>query len=349
MPNFSVLVSVLLPVYNGEKYIRESVDSILKQTYENFELIIIDDGSTDKTLSILKEYEKIDARVRLVSRQNKGLIATLNEGAELALGQWVARMDADDVAIPNRLERQLNWINQTGADVAGSWVRFFGAKDFRIWKGYITDEAIKVDMLFKCPMVHPSIIIRASLLKQLKYDPVAEKAEDYDLWVRATMQGIKMTNLPEVLLKYRQHSLQVTTVFRKSQEEMTKKIQKKYWEFFLSIEKKDSSNLPFTYEVVNLNTSKTSKANIESATQFYLQLASQCDKEAKLALLNNIFQLSLNSSKARYVWRKINDKYGEKPELFKKLILIVWTVIPNILKGKALSVSKYIYFTCSRK
>ena len=99
----SELISVILPVYNGEKYLKESIESILNQTYTNFEFIIIDDGSKDSSLEIIKEYEKEDERIIVISRENKGLVASLNEGIATAKGKYIARMDADDVSLSERL------------------------------------------------------------------------------------------------------------------------------------------------------------------------------------------------------------------------------------------------------
>lgn len=332
MTNKKILVSVLLPVYNGEKYISEAVDSILKQTYENFELIIIDDGSTDKTLSILKEYEKNDTRIRLISRANKGLIASLNEGAELALGEWIARMDADDIAMPNRLERQLNWINQTGADIAGTWVSFFGAKDFRIWKGYQSDDAIKIDMLFKCPLVHPAIMMRAKLLKQLKYDPAAEKAEDYDLWVRAAMQGIKMTNVPEGLLKYRQHDLQVTVVASKDQLSMTEKIRERYFEYFVSLNKIEAGSIS-AKTAFGFGSPTSTAFHLGHIDNFITQLSCQISLDAKKALMDNLYRLSLRNASAGVAWISLNKQNGQGHQFAKGLRVRFFQLIPTNLRN----------------
>src|SRR3954468_5693657 len=103
-------VSVLLAVYNARRYLRQAIDSILAQTFTDFEFIIIDDGSTDDTLAILREYEKRDGRIRLISRPNKGLTTTLNEGLALARGEFLARMDGDDVALPTRFEKQVTYL-----------------------------------------------------------------------------------------------------------------------------------------------------------------------------------------------------------------------------------------------
>ena len=344
MINKKILVSVLLPVYNGEKYIREAMDSILRQTHENLELIVINDGSTDSTLSILKEYEKKDFRIRLVSRENKGLIATLNEGAELALGQWIARMDADDIAMPNRLERQLNWLEQTGSDIAGAWVSFFGAKDFRVWKGCQSDEAIKVDMLFKCPLVHPSIIIRTSLLKQLKYDPVAEKAEDYDLWVRAAMHGLKMTNVPEVLLKYRQHDAQVTLVASKEQKCMTEKIRERYYEYFVShnhlSEHKLSAKAIFGFETIT-----TEPLDFKSIDSFFTKLASQINMESRKVLMDNLYRLSLRNRSAGKVWIGLNKRFGQNNPFIKKLSIYISQLLPTRLRNAIFQLVKKCFYS----
>src|SRR6185369_4386478 len=123
------LISVVLPVYNGEKYLAEAIDSILGQTLTDFELIIIDDGSTDNSLAILKQYKQRDNRIRLIARENRNLATTLNDLIDLAQGEWVARMDQDDIALPHRFEKQLQWLEQTGADICGSSIRFFGTSD----------------------------------------------------------------------------------------------------------------------------------------------------------------------------------------------------------------------------
>lgn len=224
------LISVVLPVFNAEQHISDAVNSILGQTLRDFELIVIDDGSTDNTLIILKQLTNRDNRIRLISRSNKGLVESLNEGISLARGKWIARMDADDIALPYRFERQLQWLVQTGADMTGSWIKLFGTQDRRIVKHAQTDAAIKMEMLFGSPFAHPTVMMRTALVKQLHYDKAWEKAEDYDLWERAAQAGWRMTNVPEVLLLYRQHKTQISKVAAIRQEEYTHKIQRRCWE-----------------------------------------------------------------------------------------------------------------------
>lgn len=222
------LISVVLPVYNGEQYLPAALDSILAQTLRDFEIIAIDDGSTDGTLAILRDYERKDSRIRVVTRGNMNLPNTLNEGVDLARGTWIARMDHDDVALPHRFECQIAWLIHTGADIAGSWIRPFGSGDRRIVKHATTDGAIKVEMLFGSPFAHPTVMMRTELVKQLRYDPAWHGAEDYDLWERAVAAGWSMTNVPEVLLSYRQHASQISMAKRSHQIELTQQIQKRY-------------------------------------------------------------------------------------------------------------------------
>jgi hypothetical protein len=165
----------------------------------------------------------------LVSRENKGLVATLNEGLQLARGQWIARMDADDIAYRDRFSRQLEWLERTNADICGTWVRFFGTSDHRILKHPVSDSAIKTALFFGGVFAHPSVMMRASFVKQLRYNEDWEKCEDYDLWQRAACANWKMTNIPEVLLMYRQHDAQISTASSGVQQELAQRIRSRHW------------------------------------------------------------------------------------------------------------------------
>ena len=226
--NKTPLISVVLPVYNGEAHLSEALDSILAQSLGDFELIAIDDGSTDGSLAVLRRYERKDSRVVVVARGNRNLPNTLNEGIDLARGAWIARMDQDDIALPHRFERQIEWLLQTDADITGSWTQPFGTKDRRPVQHAKTDDAIKVEILFGSPFAHPTVMMRADLVRSLRYDPDWDRAEDYDLWERAARAGWHMTNVPEVLLYYRQHPSQISTATRGQQAELTQQIQARY-------------------------------------------------------------------------------------------------------------------------
>jgi glycosyltransferase involved in cell wall biosynthesis len=223
------LISVVLPVYNAEAYVAEAIQSILDQTFSDFELLIIDDGSTDRSPHILREYADMDSRIRLRSRGNLGLVKTLNELIAWSRGIWIARMDADDIARPQRLARQLEWLQQTGVDVCGSWVKRFGCGDDRLVQLYESDHSIKTELLFFSPFAHPSVMFRAALAKQLPYDDTWIKAEDYDLWIRAAEAGWKMSNVPEPLVLYRVHEDQVSVKAADFQQQQGHKIRRRYW------------------------------------------------------------------------------------------------------------------------
>jgi glycosyltransferase involved in cell wall biosynthesis len=223
------LMSVVLPVYNGGVYLAEAVDSILAQTFADFELIMIDDGSKDQSLEIMQIYAVRDSRVRAISRENRGLATTLNDAIDVARGSWIARMDQDDIAMPNRFMRQLEWLTQTDADICGSWVQLFGTKDGRVLEHAETDEGIRMELLFGTPFAHPSVMMKTSLARQVRYDKAWEGCEDYDLWERIARAGFKMANVPEVLLKYRQHKTQISSKASIHQQELSQKVRRRYW------------------------------------------------------------------------------------------------------------------------
>lgn len=304
------VISVAMPVYNGERYLAEAIDSILSQTFADFELIIIDDGSTDNSLQVLREYQKRDARIRLIARENRDLATTLNDIIGFARGKWIARMDQDDIALPHRFERQLKWLEQTGADLCGSWIQYFGAGDRRIWKTFQTDEAIKMDMLFKCPIAHPTVIMRAKLIKHLRYDKAWEKAEDYELWIRAAMAGWKMANVQEVLLLYRRHKEQISTATYSKQQLFTIQARKKFGAFMsekLGLDKDSFEDLL----LLGYADEKPNLFNLELTVENLLRLS---DGEAKFAvsqgLARNCFKIAADHPDVVAILSKLNDKFG---------------------------------------
>lgn len=202
-------ISVVLPVYNGEKYLSAAIDSILQQSLTGLELIIVNDGSSDGSQEIIERFAAADARVVVIARSNRGLVYSLNEGIGLARGEWIARMDADDIARPDRLHRQLAEALKMQADVVGSDIRFFGARRGR-WYLPTEDAAIKVALAFDSPLAHPAILARRSVMLKYPYDESDRHAEDYALWCRMAAAGVRFSNIPDVLLRYRCHPGQVT-------------------------------------------------------------------------------------------------------------------------------------------
>lgn len=214
-------VSVIMPVYNAEKYVQQAINSILSQSLTNFEFIIINDASSDKSEQLILSYH--DERIVYVKNEtNLKLATTLNKGIQLAQGQYIARMDADDIALSTRFERQVNWLDQhPKVGICGSFLQTFG-KIETTWQYPTSDVEIKCNMLLHCPICHPSVMMRKSVIEahHLKYNPVYEYCEDYELWIRAS-QVTQLYNIPENLMYYRLHDTQITA---SKKELYTKKV-----------------------------------------------------------------------------------------------------------------------------
>lgn len=198
-------VSVLMPVYNAAPYLREAIDSILSQTFADFEFLIINDGSTDTSEGIIKSYQ--DSRIRyLKNAQNLGLVNTLNLGLEAAQGEYIARMDADDISLPTRFARQVAYMDQhPQVGACGTAYRYFGEVNEIKWLPSDHREAFTLLSSTSC-LGHPTSLIRRSILHryQIRYEKEYEYAEDYALWVRIG-QVSHLCSLPELLLLYRWH------------------------------------------------------------------------------------------------------------------------------------------------
>ena len=203
------LASVVLPVYNAEHYLEQAVDSVLCQSFANFELLLLNDGSTDRSREILESFSRRDSRCHVYSWPNRGLVATLNAGLDLAVGEFIIRMDADDVCRPRRFEQQLAYLDSHPECVAvGSRALLIDAEGLPIFEmtDNCTHEDIDGAMLSgKVGIMHPSAAIRASAIKAIGgYREDYPCAEDIDLFLRLAEAG-RLVNLPEVLLDYRQH------------------------------------------------------------------------------------------------------------------------------------------------
>jgi glycosyltransferase involved in cell wall biosynthesis len=204
-------VTILMPVYNGAAFLREAVDSILSQTFREFTLLIIDDGSTDDSWNVLGSFN--DSRISLVRNpDNLGLIATLNKGISLASTDLIARMDCDDIAKPDRLEKQVVFMDRNAnIHILGTWFEIIGTT--RIQRPPTATEACRVELLNGTVLGHPTVMFRKSALtsKGLSFNAEAIHAEDYRLWIDSQLAGLNIANLPNVLLSYRMHAGQVST------------------------------------------------------------------------------------------------------------------------------------------
>jgi len=206
MDNKQPLVSVIMPLYNAEAYLREAIDSILAQSYSHFELLILNDGSSDKSEEICLSYQ--DSRIKYHFHKNIGLAGTLNKGLELCTGKYIARQDQDDIAHTDRFEKQVAYLEQhprvlllgTRANV------FSDTQDFIKQHNHATHPALlKFDLLFDNPFVHSTVMFRKKDVDLIGgYNTDRSYFEDYDLWSRFAQKG-DVANLPDVLLEYRHH------------------------------------------------------------------------------------------------------------------------------------------------
>jgi glycosyltransferase involved in cell wall biosynthesis len=215
-------ISIILPVYNGAKYLREAISSLIAQTFQDFELIIINDGSTDISEEVVLSCT--DSRIiYLINERNKGLVYTLNRGIELAKGKYIARMDADDICVAVRLEKQFIWLEKNAAtSVVGCHISFINddGKVTGEWKEdmkTVNYREIRQEMAWANCVAHPAVMFRAEVIKSYKYNDEQKNTEDYDLWLRLIADGLIIEKIPEKLLLYRVHNASITgTVLRKS-------------------------------------------------------------------------------------------------------------------------------------
>jgi glycosyltransferase involved in cell wall biosynthesis len=203
------LISVILPVYNAEKFLNESINSILEQTYTHFELIIVNDGSTDGSQAIIEHYS--DPRIKnIFHTQNKGLVASLNIAIVSAKGDMIVRMDADDIAFKDRVQKQVQYLlDHPAIDIVGTHAVFFETNtqspmaNWELDLNTITPSSIKKALTWENCLIHPSICMRSEIAKSLLYNEHQKNYEDYDLWLRATADNINIAKIDESLLYYR--------------------------------------------------------------------------------------------------------------------------------------------------
>lgn len=313
------LVSVIMPVFNSEKYLDEAILSILNQTYSNFEFIIINDGSTDNSLDIIKRFAVQDKRINYISRENRGLVFSLNEGISYSKGKYIVRMDSDDISLPTRIEKQVNLMEKNPhIGVCGTSVESFDNNlNKRLSLKKTNSSYLKAQLVFSPCFAHPSVIIRKSLLldNNIRYDESFKNIEDYDLWAKVSDLA-DFSNIREVLLRYR---VLETSITRTANNDRAQRYQtsKRIFDYFL----KD----------LNLNNS-----SIESEIHF--QLSSN-------TWLRNT---SLNLNDVSTYLNKIetaNEKYNKFSKInLKRVMGKRWIFLGYYKKDIKIIFSKYFYY-----
>jgi cellulose synthase/poly-beta-1,6-N-acetylglucosamine synthase-like glycosyltransferase len=200
-------ISVLLPVYNGSAYLLDSLESMLCQSFRNFELIVIDDGSRDDSAQIVQRLG--DPRIRFYRQENRGLAATLNRAIELSKAEYLARQDQDDLSLPERLEKQYNYVaSHPQCALVGTWANIVSGTERtgRAHRHAAEDHHLKFDLLFDNPFVHSSVMLRKSAVESVglySTDSSRQPPEDYELWSRLARR-YEVANIPEALHIYRE-------------------------------------------------------------------------------------------------------------------------------------------------
>ncbi|MFT3918502.1 glycosyltransferase family 2 protein [Cloacibacterium sp.] len=318
------LLSVIMSVYNGEKHLVQAIESILNQTYQNFEFIIIDDCSTDNSLDILEEYAKKDSRIKIIKKEKnlgiKGFIENLNLGISIAEGKYIARMDADDISLPERFQKQVDFLEKNPEIIlVGAQLNFINEQN------EITGEAIGAlehrdivkRITSKIPLFHPVIMFRKD--QNIQYREKFLYCEDYDLYLNLITQGKKLANINEKLLNYR---VLKTSISRKG-DNFVKKLMVEKALYFYKLRYKIGKDFYENFnnlEVLEIN--NINHKNSKSELFFAMDIAIKLNKKEQLDFL-------LKKFKKYYQKEKIPFKYY----IFSKLPLIIFRLFKKFYNG----------------
>lgn len=240
-------ISVLMPVYNAEKYVKEAVKSILDQTFKDFELIVVDDCSKDGSFQIVSDMSKTDSRLKIFRNEtNLGVVSTRNRLIELSIGEYIAMLDSDDISFPERLKTQYDFM-QKNPDIAvcgsGAVIINGSGRKIGIWKHKTDPEKLKIDMFFHYPFVTSSLMIRKSSLPEKHYDPDYPVAEDYELLSRIALDR-KLANIDAPLVKYRLNCSGLSSNNREKMKTLSTIIIRNYASFSgVNLNTKDVENI----------------------------------------------------------------------------------------------------------
>lgn len=217
-------VSVVIPAFNAGRWVAAALRSVASQQSLPMEIILVDDGSTDDTVDQASRAMTGVSSFRLIrNERNKGIVAALNRGIAESRGAYIARMDADDLCIPDRFAKQVDFLETTGADLCGSWFTEFGQGIPRDVRWPHTEPAVHAAIMFQNPICHPTMMAKREVMLGLPYREAYRLAEDYDLLGRACV-AYRLANVPQVLLRYRRHRQQSTQSKRLKMEEITRRI-----------------------------------------------------------------------------------------------------------------------------
>ncbi|RYD24095.1 MAG: glycosyltransferase [Verrucomicrobiaceae bacterium] len=237
------LISIIMPVWNGERYLAEAVRSILGQTFRDFEFIILDDGSTDRTPEILAEFAAQDSRIRIIPLEHEGIVTALNRGVAESRAAWIARMDADDISHPERLARQWAAVGKKPrAVLCHTHTNIIGDPAYITRAGrFIRSHAlIALRLCFQCPIIHPTVMFRKDVFLECGgYRQEERHAEDFALWGRMIARG-PVVGVPEPSLDFRVHGASISKQQAATQEALSQKISARHCAAFMNLDEEKS-------------------------------------------------------------------------------------------------------------
>jgi glycosyltransferase involved in cell wall biosynthesis len=311
------VISVLMPVFNAEKYIRQAIESILSQSFKDFELLIFNDCSTDESLSIILSFE--DPRIKVFnSPRNLGYLVHLNNGIKQSRSKYIARMDADDICHPYRFEKQIAFMeSHKEFGLLGTWAKICDRDE--LLKPSTDDLSIRLDQLKMNQFIHSSVLIRKTILEKynLNYDKELYTAEDYDLWVRIS-EFCKIGNLSEVLIQYRVHNSQISAVHSDRQINNANKIRIGMLEKLLEKKLNDEEKKSYLDLINNI-------ANVEDMTfdqiKFYNKLKYHFKSKAKSDIFYHKLSLRLEADIFNYIRNHIIKKFVLFPNKYNLKLL----------------------------
>ncbi len=325
-------ISIILPVYNAAPYVGEAIESLLHQTFTDFELIIIDDGSRDESVSRITAFK--DQRIRLYKNEsNLGLIKTLNKGLELARGEYIARMDADDISLPRRLEIQYNFLEKNKNIMGcGTYMKTFGA-GHELWGGPYKAEEVRAALLFFNVLNHPSMMLRREIFAggNYFYSESYPHAEDYELWVRITKK-YPLANIPKVLVRYRLHEKSVSSFH---QAEQKSSFYKALFDLLFELGLRPDSEEKRLHAMINFDDKKISRAEAKTMLAWFKKIEEQNKvrgiyqpealKKVISYIIYSIFSIPGNKEARQELrrnsyWRYLN--FEQKLKMFIKSIIL---------------------------
>ncbi len=292
-----------MPIYNCELYVAEAIESILNQTFADFEFLIIDDCSTDNSLKIAQSYT--DNRIKITTKdKNTGYTESLNYGIGIAKGKYIARMDGDDISFPERFAKQVSFLDENpNVILCGTLYQIIG--NTKVSKHPITHEEIKVTLISACCIAHPTVLIRKIVFDNYKvlYDVTKEPAEDYDLWSRLVFLG-EMSNIGEVLLYYRVHSQQTSVVRSEKQGAVSREIRNRMLQKLIP-------NIEFSFTPLDidfkLNDPKFKLKELQKTIK-KMDCLVKTNREKEVFDVN--FFSKLIKEEQNYICKVLSDKFG---------------------------------------